>query len=62
MSEIDFQNGLVAGLMIAGKNGAVGGVGGATPPAGDCLTPFTMTLSVETFPLPIQSTGIDYPE
>lgn len=62
MSEVDFQNGLVVGLTLAGKNGAVGGVGGATPPAGDYLTPFTMALSVETFPLPIQATGIDYPE
>ena len=31
MSEIDFQNGLVVGLTLAGKNGAVGGV--APPPA-----------------------------
>ena len=32
MSEIDFQNGLVVGLTLAGKNGAVGGV--APPPSG----------------------------
>ncbi len=32
MSEVDFQNGLVVGLAIAGKNGAVGGV--APPPSG----------------------------
>ena len=48
MSEVDFQNGLVVGLTLAGKNGAVGGT---TPsPDSGLPTPGAVTLVEASYP------------
>jgi hypothetical protein len=62
MSEVDFQNGLVVGLTLAGKNGAVGGV--APPPAAPTGGPFVigyLTQSAVLLPVLPFKTDVDYP-
>lgn len=63
MSEIDFQNGLVVGLTIAGKNGAVGGV--APPPAPSAwmtVIPSFSSITLTDFVSQMTATNVDYVE
>lgn len=57
MSEIDFQNGLVVGLTLAGKNGAIGGVAPWMT-----VIPSFSSITLTDFVSQMTATNVDYVE